>query len=217
MRPMKTAAVMCLLFACAAFALDPASSQNGANIRFNFENAQLQPPAYTLQISENGTGSYSAGSPDAQAADQAIRIQDPLLAKLFQTARANHFFATDCDAKKSGIAFTGKKTLNYSGSDGSGSCTFNYSHDAALNQMASDLMAVAYTLQVGDRLKLEHRHDRLSLNSELEGLQSAARDRQALELENIGPVLRSIADDDAVMNLARNRARALLSESSAAR
>jgi hypothetical protein len=214
---MKTAVAMCLLFACAAFGLNPASSQNGANIRFSFDNPQLQPSAYTLQVFENGSGSYSAGGPDVQAADQAIRVQDPLLAKLFQVARANHFFATDCESKQHGIAFTGKKTLNYSGSDGSGSCTFNYAHDAALNQLASDLMAVAYTLQMGERLKSEHRYDRLSLNSELEALQSAAKDRQALELENIAPELQSIADDDAVMNLARNRARALLSESSPAR
>ena len=214
---MKTAAAILVLFASTMFALDPSSPQTGAHIRFSVQNPQFDPSAYTLEIFENGSGSYTAGSPDSQSADQAIRIQDPLLAKLFQTARANHFFAMDCETKQHGIAFTGKKTLNYSGSDGSGSCSFNYSHDPALNQMASDLTAVAYTLQIGDRLKLEHRHDRLSLNSELEALQNAAKDHQALELENIAPELQAIADDDAVMNLARNRARALLRESSSDR
>lgn len=214
---MKLVAGILTLFAATIFGLDPASNQNGARIRFAMDNPQLEQGVYRLDIFENGAGTYVSGNSDAHSADEQVRIQDPLLAKLFQGARSNHFFAINCETKQHGIAFTGKKTLDYSGPDGSGSCTFNYSQDATLNQMVADLMAVAFTLQVGERLKREHLHDRLSLNSELEALQNAAKDHQALELENITPELQSIADDDAVMNLARNRARALIRESSSDR
>jgi hypothetical protein len=208
-------AVFVLFTAGAAFGQNSASPANHSYIRFTFENPQLEPAAYSLEIYEDGTGSYSAtlGSDSgAQSVKRAIHIHDPLLSRLFETARAHHFFAMDCQAPHSHVAFTGKKTLAYTGPDGQGACTFNYSHEQSLNQIANDLISVAYTLEEGTRLASEHLHDRLSLDGELESLQDAAQDRRALELGNIAPELESIANDDAVMNLARKRARALLIE-----
>ena len=108
------------------------------------------------------------------------------------------------------MAFTGKKTLAYSGPDGHGECTFNWSRDQQLNQLADSMMAVAFTIHEGSRLAIEHVHSRLALDAELEHLENAAKDHRALEIENIAPELQSIAADPAVMNRARNRARALL-------
>jgi hypothetical protein len=209
------AVIVALFFVGTAFAQDAAAPAGRASIRFTFENPQLEPAAYSLEVYENGEGSYTAsvsGDPAAQASDRAIRIHDPLLARLFDGARTHHFFAIECEQPHSRVAFTGKKTLAYSGPDGKGSCTFNYSRDPAVNGIADDLMSVAFTLEEGERLKREHLHDRLSLDSELEELQSAAQSRRALELGNIAPVLESIAEDDAVMNRARSRARALMTE-----
>lgn len=189
-------------------------------IRFSFEHPQLDPSAYTLVIHEDGSGHYrSSPGPSSGAgmdgfgaapADRDITIRDPLLASLFQTARTHRFFAMQCEAPDTRIAFTGKKTVAYAGSDGNGECSYNWSRDKELNQLAEDLMAVAYTLHEGNRLALEQQHSRLSLDSELDNLQSAVKDHRALEIENIAPVLESIASDPAVMNRARNRARALL-------
>ena len=123
----------------------------------------------------------------------------------------------DCEASDTRIAFTGKKTVAYAGSDGNGQCSYNWSRDKELNQLAEDLMAIAYTLHEGNRLAIEHTHSRLSLDSELEILQEAAKDHRALEIENIAPVLDAIASDSAVMNRARNRARALLNGESSKR
>jgi len=189
-------------------------------IRFSFEHPQLDPSAYTLVVHENGSGHYrSSPGPNSGAgqdgygsapAEQDIVIRDPLLATLFQTARSHRFFAMQCEATDTRIAFTGNKTVAYAGSDGSGQCTYNWSHDKELNQLAESLMAVAYTLYEGNRLALEHTYSRLSLDSELETLQDAVKDRRALEIENIAPVLEAIASDPAVINRARNRARSLL-------
>jgi hypothetical protein len=203
-----------LLFAGIASAQSPASSSR-AEIRFMLENPRLEPAAYTLEIFEDGTGSYSesAGGADASAEEErAIHIHDPLLSKLFAVARSDHFFAMDCEAPREHVAFTGKKTLAYAGADGDGSCTFNFSRDQSLNRIVAELMSIAYTLEEGARLKSEHLYDRLSLDAELESLKDAAQDHRALELENIAPELESIADDEAVMQRARMRARALLSE-----
>ena len=200
----------------------PASDKGAGSpeIRFSFEHAQLDPAAYTLVIHEDGSGHYrSTPGPSSgpgidgygsAPVERDITVHDPLLATLFQTARSHRFFAMDCEATDTRVAFTGKKTVAYAGSDGSGQCSYNYSHDKELNQLADDLMAVAFTLYEGNRLAIEHTHSRLSLDSELASLQDAVKDHRALEIENIAPTLEGIASDTAVMNRARNRARALL-------
>lgn len=201
----------------------PAATQASPEIRFFFEHAQLDPARYALVIHEDGSGHYqstpgpvsTSGSDGFASAplQRDIVVRDPLLASLFRAARAHRFFAIECDAPDSHVAFTGKKTLAYTGSDGHGECTFNWSRDQQLNQLADELMAIAYTLYEGNRLAIMHLHSRLGLDAELENLQSAVKDHRALEIENIAPELQSIAADPAVMNRARNRARALLNGS----
>ena len=214
---------MMLAAAVLAVALSQTASSQpapSAQIRFSFEHAQLDPASYTLVINEDGTGHYrstpgpvSSSGSDGFAAtpqDRGIVIRDPVLAFLFQTARSHHFFAVECEAPDNHVAFTGKKTVAYTGPDGRGECTFNWSRDQQLNQLADDLIAVAYTVHEGSRLAIEHLHSRLSLDSELEELQDAVKDHRALEIENIAPELQAIAADPAVMNRARKRALALL-------
>ena len=214
------------ILAIALFQAAPSSPGNvqaaaaSPEIRFSFEHAQLDPATYSLVVKEDGSGHYEStpGPVSGPASDgiasaphqRDIVIRDPLLESLFKTARSHHFFAIECEAPDSHVAFTGKKTLAYSGPDGRGECTFNWSRDQQLNQLADSLMAVAFTIHEGSRLAIEHVHSRLALDAELEQLEDAAKDHRALEIENIAPELQSIAADPAVMNRARNRARALL-------
>lgn len=218
---MKLLLTMCsLLLTAVALAQGADAPAVQAHVRFALAKAPIEPTAYALEVNEDGTARYIAGqttSDTPEAAGQVIHVDGPLLTELFTTARTHHYFAMSCEASHNRVAFTGEKTLAYSGPDGSGSCTFNYAHEQSLNKAAADLMAVAYTLEVGARLASEHLHDRLSLDSELESLQEAVQDRRALAIENIEPQLKSIANDDAVMNRARGKARALLSESSSTR
>jgi hypothetical protein len=218
------AAFLALLVAGTATAQSPVSPATKAQVRFRVADSQLEPAMYSLVIYENGAGRYTAtytastnGDSAAPPVDRAIHVRNPVLSQLFATARRHHFFAMECQAPHSHVAFTGNKTLAYAGPDGEGSCTFNYSREEAINQIAASLMSVAYTLQIGATLARDHRYDRLSLDAELGALQEAAKGRQATELENIAPELESIANDDAVMDRARARARALLLEPASAR
>lgn len=219
---MRFAAVVLVLCLCrVAAAQTPTAQADRAYVRLTVANPQVEPHLYSLEIFEDGTGSYTSsttGEAVSLSAGQQVRVHDPLLSQIFKTARAEHFFAMNCESPQHHVAFTGKKTLTYAGSDGTGSCTFNYSNDRAVNDTATMLMNVAYTLTVGARLKSEHLHDRLSLDAELEALQDeVAREHHTMELGNIAPELQSIADDDAVMERARKRATALLSEAGSTR
>jgi hypothetical protein len=209
-----------------AFLQTPANSPASATISFQFENAQLQPASYSLEIHEDGSGHYKsapgvptpgagvdAGPADyitPQALNREIKVSEPLRSQLFAAARSHHFFAMECEATKLHVAFTGKKTLTYSGTDGRGSCTYNYSKDDQLNRLAEQMEAIAFTLEEGQRMALQHEHSRLALDAELETLQDAAKSGRALEIENIAPQLQSIAEDEEVLLRARRRARMLL-------
>jgi hypothetical protein len=220
------AALTFFLSQISAPAPSPAPSTVVATIVFQFENAQLQPASYSLEIREDGLGHYksmpAAPAPETavpsgpadeitpQPVDREIRVSEPLRSQLFAAARSHHFFAMVCEATKIHVAFTGKKTLTYSGADGHGACTYNYSQDAQLNHIADELVSVAFTLEEGKRLAVEQEHSRLALDAELETLQDAARSGGALEIANIAPQLQFIVDDEQVLLRARKRAKELL-------
>jgi len=216
-----TRVVSGLLFLCFAGTLVASAQQTkAARIRFIFENPKLQPAGYVIDISEDGAGHFrsqpgSASSSDPEtiapeSIDTDIRIEEPLRSDLFKTARSHNYFNVACESTKSKVAFTGKKALQYSGPDGDGSCTFNWSHDQQLMKVVDDLIAVAFTIEEGRRLTVEHEHDRLSLDAELEALQDAVKSGRAQQIQNIAPQLEAIAADEKVMERARLRARQLL-------
>jgi hypothetical protein len=201
-------------------ALAIAQQPNAAHIRFVFENPKLQPANYTLDINEDGTGHFhsdpgSATMSDAESiAPQVmttdIQINEPLRSQLFSAARSHNYFNVACENAKSRIAFTGNKTLQYTGPDGNGSCTFNWSKDQQIMKLAEDLIAVAFTLEEGRRLTVEHEHNRLGLDAELQQLQDAVKSGRAQQIQNIAHQLKAIASDEKVMERARLRARQLL-------
>jgi hypothetical protein len=197
-----------------------AQSSTPARIRFIFENPKLQPARYVIDINEDGSGHFrsvpgDASAPDAegiapQPVETDIRIDEPLRSSLFKTARSHNFFNVACESTKVKVAFTGKKAFQYTGPDGEGSCTFNWSRDQQVMKLSDDLIAVAFTLEEGRRLTVEHEHNRLSLDAELEELADAARSGRAQQIQNIAPQLETIAADEKVMARARSRARQLL-------
>jgi hypothetical protein len=212
-------AVLGLLMAPALTLAQSPPTLGSAHIVFTFEHPQLQPSQYSISVDETGAGQYTSKPGPASdptdgvfptALDRPILLDDGLRGDLFRYARAHNFFATRCTTSKA-LAFTGNKTLSYTGPDGSGSCKFIWAEDPTLQRLADQLGAVAFTLEEGRRLELEVRHDRLGLDAELAGLQDAFKDHRASDLPNIADQLHAIVDNDQVMDRARKRAQALLS------
>jgi hypothetical protein len=203
-----------------ALAAGPLTAQTPAHIVYTFDHPQLQPSRYTITIDENGAGHFASepgpADPDANddvfpaPVDRDIRIDDSLRAGLFSYARAHSYFGARCDRGNAGLAFTGNKTLSYTGGDGHGTCAFVWAGDPVLQRLADQLNAVAFTIEIGRRLDVEVRHDRLGLDSELASLQDAIKDQRASDLPNIASQLQAIAGDQDVMDRARKRATALL-------
>lgn len=194
-------------------------TSSGPRITYTFEHPQLQPSRYTFTISEDGRGRFTSQPGNAPSeddivpvpVDRAIQLDAALSADLFRYARSHHYFATNCSNDHVRLAFTGNKTLSYTGPDGQGSCAFVWATDPALQRLSDQLGAVAFTIQIGQRLDVEVHHDRLGLDAELASLQDAVKDHRAGDLPNIADQLQAIAADQEVMDRARKRALALLS------
>jgi hypothetical protein len=189
------------------------------HIVYSFEHPQLQPSHYTFTIAEDGRGRFVSETGSAPQSDndivstpidRSIQLDPALTADLFRYARGHSFFATRCSNDHDKLAFTGNKTLAYTGPDGHGSCSFVWASDPALQRLSDQLGAVAFTIQIGQRLEVEVRHDRLGLDAELATLQDAVKDHRAGDLPNIANQLQAIVADQEVMNRARKRAEALL-------
>jgi hypothetical protein len=205
----------------------PASSLPAAvspEVSFQFERVGLPVPKFTIVIHEDGTGTYQAqvasvsGGAGAQPGtagppvNRPIRISSPTTETIFKTAHSLDRFNIECASKAKNIADTGKKTLSYRGSDGQGSCLYNYSENKSIAQLTEMFQAIAFTMDEGRKLEFMHRFDRLGLYSEIDVFNHEIDEKRALELGNIAPALRSIVADEALMQRVRERAAKLLAQ-----
>ena len=130
--------------------------------------------------------------------------------RVFATARKLKHFNVTCASKAKNIADTGTKTLTYSGPDGSGSCTYNYTENKDVQALTEIIQGIAETMDQGRGLDHLHRFDRLGLDAAITFLAQEVSEGHALELGTIAASLRSIATDAEVMERVRMRASKLL-------
>jgi hypothetical protein len=202
---------------------DPAATKQ-AEVSFQFDRTGMPVPRFTLQIREDGSGRYQADQAEmpatatsmrgqaAQHIDRPINLTRGSVAKIFKSARAVNYFNIECESKAKNIANTGKKTLSYTGADGSGSCTYNYSENKTVDTLTNTMLGIAYTMDAGRKLEFLHRYDRLGLDAEMISLSQEAEAGRALELGTIAPTLAAIVDDTAVIQRVRLRAQKMLEQ-----
>jgi hypothetical protein len=217
------------LVACSAVTFaqttDHATAPSGktpAEVSFQFDRTGLPVPRFTLSLHEDGTGTYKADQVEqpatansmrgqaAQHIDRSIHLTPETVSKIFKAARSLNYFNIECESSAKNIANTGKKTLTYTGADGSGSCTYNYSENKSVDTLSNSFLAIAYTMDEGRRLEFLHRYDRLGLDAEMISLGQEIEAGHAMELGTITPALAAIADDTAVIQRVRLRAQKML-------
>jgi hypothetical protein len=192
-----------------------------AVVQIEFTNEKLVTRHWVLKLNEDGSGQFDEqhGVPATQEPNQvlvgdvhqAIQLSAPFVARVFSTARQRKLFAFPCESHLK-VAFQGIKRLSYSGSEGVGSCEYNYSKDKEIQALGDSLLAVANTIEFGARLEKLLLHDHLGVDKEMEDLAAAAHDGNALEMGAIRPTLERIAADEQILERARRRARLLLTQ-----
>jgi hypothetical protein len=179
-------------------------------VKFDFEMPGLPVPHWSIEINADGAGRYVEASPGGVPA-RPIRVGDAT----FQRVEAGFGKASAgaCEAHLKHLANSGTKTISYRSGGGSWvTCTFNYSEDKGLMDAARAFQAIAETLQQGDQLQHSHRFDRLGLDAEIDALTKEVAEGQAIEIQNIAPVLQEIVQDEHVMDRVRRKSGRLLQD-----
>ena len=209
-----------------SFAVGQSSARPAkASVTYSFERPGLTVPKFVLTVFEDGTGTYTGESAavsggaswgaykpatTGQNFNRTLALSPATTDEIFKTARSLDRFTIECASKAKNIADTGKKTFTYSGPDGQGTCTYNYSDNKMVTHLTDTMFGIAFTMDEGRKLDFMHRYDRLGLYSEFDTLKREVEAKRALELNNIRDSLTSIASDEALMEKVRERAVTLL-------
>lgn len=190
-----------------------------ASLSFTLDRSGNPPTRYTIRVEEGtGRGVYHSEAPPvgtvtaASASDVAVVADPTTLKKMF--AAVPLVKSQRCETHNKHIAQTGTKTLRYqpdgAAEGGRVECTYNYSDEDRVNTATTMFEGLGETMQYGDRLAAKLRFDRLGLDGEMDGLESALRDGRALDAGNIAAVLQAIQNDERVMDRVRRKAAHLL-------
>ena len=214
---MRTVALLFLVAALAAHGQNSPSTD--PVIQVDFSNPGLSPPQWTLTLHPDGTGhfhSQNGKTPpgglkviEVPSQDEDIQVSEEFASHVFGVARHSNWFNLACESHIK-VAFQGWKTFTYTGPNGHGTCTFNYSKDREIQEMGDSLQAVAQTILEGARLQILLQHDPLGLDQEMTFLTEAVGDGRAQQVSAIRSILERLAEDDSVMERVRKEARALL-------
>lgn len=216
-----------VLLALSMLVRAPSGSADGGTgaqasvIQVQYANPGLIPGQWTMVIHPDGSGHFSSqrgdapreqpGGVEATHIDRDIELTPQFAARIFQLAHRKKLFRMQCESRLK-VAFRGLKTLTYTGPDGHGACSFNYSNDEDIEALGDSLVSVATTLIEGERLELLLRHDPLGLDRETQTLMEMAGDGRAQQVNLIRPILERLAEDDTVLERVRKRACSLLAQ-----
>jgi hypothetical protein len=207
--------VSCLLFFLSAFAYSQATSPL-ATVTFTLDFPGSQPGHYSIHVQSDGeshyesTGKASSEAEDADSFEYEFTISPATREKIFQLAAKAGYFQKDLDSHRKNMAFTGKKMLSYKDESRSGEAAYNYSLDAAVQELTNLFQGLSATLELGHRLEFSLRYQKLALAEELKRSEESARMSPPVEIRAIAPILQQIVADSSVMNVTRARAQRLL-------
>jgi hypothetical protein len=181
----------------------------GATITYRRVFKGSTPEFIEIKVSEDGTGSFDIRQLSEDAAPQTFPVGAPVREKIFALAGELHNFdGADLDVHRR-IADLGQKTFRYEKGGEVHETQFNYT----INRAASQLLMIFEGLseQQQDLVTLERRlrYDRLGVNDALRQFETDLGQRILPEPERLLPVLDRIAADSRLVDVARQRARAL--------
>jgi hypothetical protein len=218
---MRTQAVVraLVLISAANFVSIAAAAENhpaSPTVTFTLDFPAANPSHYVITVARDGTGSYvsngqlTADSAPADPATLDFALSDHVRDQIFELAQRAHYFSGKVDSGRKNIANTGAKTLAYKDGQHDGQATYNYSTSAPIDQLTAIFQELSETLEFGRRLSFFHRYQKTALDDDLKRMEELRRDNSLGDTRAIAPVLKQIADDPSVMNVARARALRLL-------
>jgi hypothetical protein len=222
---MKRAGLTILLmaFATVLFAQNPEQQFNPrvATVTFDLVWEAATPQEYTIRTQADGPSSYLSRNPFKTVSPGEEKDPDYTVdftmspvnqRRIFKLAQQTNYFNGNFDYKGHPIANTGKKTLTYADETRHFQTVYNHSENKSIQELTAIFQGISSTIEFGRKLEFKHKYDKLGLESELKAMEDAAENHNLAEIQVVAPTLKSIADDTAVLNIARQRARRLLAK-----
>jgi hypothetical protein len=192
-----------------------ASAVSTAMVTFTLDFPQSNPEHYSIAVDAAGHARYECvGTIAEDSEEQPYRAEFQVSAgnreKIFDWAKQAQYFAGKIDSGNGKLAFTGTKLLSFQDGRRSNTARYNYSSQAAVQQLTELFQRMAGTLDYGRRLSYYHRYQKLALDEELKRMETQARNNELGEIQGVAPVLQEIFEDTSVINVVRSRAKELI-------
>ena len=185
-------------------------------VTFTLDFPQSSPAHYSLSVDSTGRALYISGQPPnpAEATDQSFRyeftVSEQTRKQILELSRRANYFRGELERGKGKIANTGKKTLTYRDDQRNNSASFNYSNNAAVQELTRIFQSISATIEFADRLDQSHRYQKLALDEQLKQMEELVKGNSLMEVQAIAPILKGIIADQTVVNATRARAERIL-------
>lgn len=188
-------------------------------VAFSFELTGADPEHYDIAVEATGraayrsTGHHGPDSPGSTSGDSYLvrfTMSPETKQEIFDLAARAHYFEKSVAYTKGRLANMGAKTLTYSDEKVFHQQTYNYSGMAPIQQLTEIFQNVSSTLEMGRHLEFSYKYEKLGVDEDLRNMDEAAESNRLLEVQALTPLLKQIADDPSVLNIARERAKKLL-------
>lgn len=197
--------------------LEPLPNPAVPTVAFDWVTLGAEPQHFSISVESSGRAALQISdqpAPDETPAGEPFLVRfyipEAERQRIFRWAEAANYFNGNFDYTRHRIANTGAKTLTYADPQRRFSTTYNWSEDKSIQQLTNYFSGIYWTEYYGRRLAQQHRFDKLALNDTLSAMVGASKRGELSELQLVQSILQAIAEDGAVMNIARMRARQLL-------
>ncbi|HZR32253.1 MAG TPA: hypothetical protein VFA76_10435 [Terriglobales bacterium] len=189
---------------------------NGPTIGFSFNLPGSEPGTYSFAVQSTGKATYRSnwgagqdGTPEDSYSTK-FELSAPTRNQILELAKRAHYFQGDFDYHKGNLANTGTKTLSYTDESRKFQTSYNYTTNAAVQELTRIFEGMSATLEFGHRLEKLYSHQKLGLEEELKRMEDMEKNGQLEEISAVAPLLEKIAHDPSVMHIGKERAQRLL-------
>lgn len=188
---------------------DASDSSQGPILTFRKIFKSSYPEFAEIKINEDGSGTYDIRQLDDTPSPQPMQIGQALAHKLFELAAELHNFrGVELDVHRR-IADLGQKTFVYEKGAEKFQVTFNYTLNSAANQLLAIFDGLQrQELDLSDMVRTM-RYDHLGVNDVMTRVQNDIRNKLLPEPEALLPTLDQLAANEELVDIARQRARAI--------
>jgi len=208
MRPLERTS---LLLAFGLLALFPANARPAETAKVTFRKVFKSsfPEFVEIRVNEAGQGTYDIRQLDEEASPQPFEVSRPLVQRIFSlTAQLHYFQNLNLDVHRR-VANLGQKTFRYEKGGMAGEVSFNYTINSAADQLLTIFEGLARQQEDLSDLERTMRYDRLGVDKALLHVETDFNSKSLPDPERLLPALDQLAADDHLLDIARQRARAL--------